>query len=92
MAEINPEKSEGKAAEAKAGADGKAKAEPKTKNGNMPSRRNTYIAAIVFISLFILVWRHYIEPKYLAEYRAPETTGGTQIQTAGLPKTLRQNG
>ncbi len=70
------------------GGDGKAKADFPKKNAAMPSRRNTYIAIIVFVSLFILIWRHYIEPNFLADYKSQETTQGTniQVETAGLPK------
>jgi cytochrome oxidase Cu insertion factor (SCO1/SenC/PrrC family) len=56
------------------------------KEKKLPSRRNTYIGAIIFISLVIVLWRQYIEPKYLAKYRAPQTGQEAQVQTAGLPK------
>jgi len=53
------------------------------KAAKMPSRRNAYIAFIVLISAAILIWRHYIEPRYFAPASAPD---GTQIQRVGAPK------
>ncbi len=85
-----PGKPENDAAKATQAPDGKTKpaprADPARKADKMPSRRTTYIAAIIFVSVFILVWRHYIEPTYMAKYRAPETTQGAQVERAGLPK------
>ena len=55
------------------------------KGGKMPSRRKTYIALILLISGFILVWKQYIEPTYLAEYRAPSGKGNVKVESVGLP-------
>jgi cytochrome oxidase Cu insertion factor (SCO1/SenC/PrrC family) len=62
-------------------AESKKTAEPEV--SKLPSRRMTFIALMVLISAFILVWRHYIEPTYFAEFKAPT---GAQVQTAGAPK------
>ena len=71
-----------KGEESKKTVDSKKTAESK-KASKMPSRLMTYIALMVLISIFILVWRHYIEPTYFAEFRAP---AGAQVQTVGTPK------
>jgi len=68
----------------------KAKSEAKgaspEKAAKMPSRRNAYIVLIVLISVVILTWRHYIEPRYFADYRAPASGQETQVQSVGKPK------
>ena len=71
-----------KGEESKKTVDSKKTAESK-KASKMPARLMTYIALMVLISIFILVWRHYIEPTYFAEFRAP---AGAQVQTVGTPK------
>jgi protein SCO1/2 len=52
----------------------------------MPSRRNVYIALMVLISVFIVVWRYYIEPAYFTEYRAPAGGQGAQVSSVGMPE------
>jgi len=82
MADIKPEKPEKQIAKPKLP---KNAAEPK-KATSMPSRRNAYIALMVLISVFVLVWRHYIEPTYFADYRAPAGGPGVQLENVGKPK------
>ena len=71
---------------AKAEAKAEAKAASPEKAAKMPSRRNAYIALIVLISVVILTWRHYIEPRYFADYRAPASGQENQVQSVGKPK------
>lgn len=73
MVDINPEKPGGKK-------------RPPGKPEKMPSRRNAYIALMVFLSFAIVIWRYYIEPKYFAEYRSAAVGNGAQVGTIGVPK------
>lgn len=56
------------------------------KKADMPSRRNSFIAIVLLVSVAILVWRFYLEPKYMTQYRAPEGQQGVTVETTGLPK------
>lgn len=75
--------------DAKAGADSKSKPDPKAagKRDEPPglSRRNVFIAFVIGLSVLILVWRHYIEPTYFANYRAPSGDQAVKVETSGLP-------
>lgn len=84
MAEKKPVKADKK--KAKPEKKPEAKAADTKKPAKMPSRRNAYIALMVLISVLILVWRHYIEPAYFAEYRAPANGQGAQVATVGMPE------
>jgi protein SCO1/2 len=66
----------------------KKAAEPKKagksiKGLKIPSRLSMYIILMVLVSVFILVWRYYIEPTYLVESRTPARA---QVQTVGAPE------
>ncbi|NQU58922.1 MAG: SCO family protein [Rhodospirillales bacterium] len=41
---------------------------------------------MVLISVLVLVWRHYIEPNYFADYRPPAGGQSAQVQNVGTPK------
>ena len=64
----------------------RTKVVPTNKASSLPSTRNIFLIGIALISIFILVWKNYIGPKYFPEYRTSDGGQGVKVQTVGVPQ------
>jgi len=62
------------------------KVAPTNKASSLPSTRNILLIGIALISIFFLVWKNYIGPKYFSEYRTLDGGQGVKVQKVGVPQ------